>query len=93
MCVLVYVIGIFRYSCDSGAVSPAGCCFAAGRSCFESAVPVLCSGLLWAGSCADSAYCEVSFFVFFYFFHLLFLLFRFLYILLAVVVYLVMVWF
>jgi len=40
---------------------------AAGRARFESAFPVLCSGFLWADGCADSAYCEVSFYVYFVF--------------------------
>ncbi len=61
MFVFVLVTGIFCYSCDSGAVKLAGCCSAAGQARFESAVPVLCSGLLWADGCADSNYCEVSF--------------------------------
>ena len=38
-----------------------GCCSAARRARFESVVPVLCSGFLWADGCADSTYCEVSF--------------------------------
>ena len=33
----------------------------AGRARSESAVPVLCSGFLWKGGCADSNYREVSF--------------------------------
>ena len=41
-------------------------CFAAGRARSESAVPVLCSGFLWEGGCADSNYCEVSFDSFFF---------------------------
>ncbi len=36
-------------------------CSAAGRACFESAFPVLHSGIFWADCCADSDYCEVSF--------------------------------
>ncbi len=65
----VFVTGVFffRYSCDSGVVKPAGCCSAAGRARSESAVPVLCSGFLWADDCADSTYCEVSSCVFFLF--------------------------
>ncbi len=61
MFVFVFVTGVFCYSCDSGVVKPAGCCSAAGRARSESAVPVLCSGFLWADGCADSDYCEVSF--------------------------------
>ena len=61
MFVFIFVTGVFCYSCDSGAVWPAGCCSAAGRARSESAVPVLCSGFLWADGCADSNYCEVSF--------------------------------
>jgi hypothetical protein len=57
---IVFVTGIFDYSCYSGAVRPAGCCSAAGRARSESAVPVLCSGFLRADGCADSNYCEVS---------------------------------
>jgi hypothetical protein len=40
---------------------PAVLCSAAGRACFESAFPVLHSGIFWADCCADSDYCEVSF--------------------------------
>ena len=36
-------------------------CSAAGRACFESAFPVLHSGIFWTDCCADSDYCEVSF--------------------------------
>ncbi len=63
----VFVTGVFFYSCDSGAVKPAGCCSAAGRARSESAVPVLCSGFLWADGCADSNYCEVSSYSYFSF--------------------------
>ncbi len=35
-------------------------CSSDGRACFESAFPVLHSGILWADYCADSGYCEVS---------------------------------
>ncbi len=34
---------------------------AAGRACFESAFPVLHSGIFWADCCADSNHREVSF--------------------------------
>ncbi len=68
MFVFVFVTGVFCYSCDSGAVWPAGCCSAAGRARSESAVPVLCSGFLWADGCADSSYCEVSSYSYFSFF-------------------------
>ena len=37
----------------------------AGRARSESAVPVLCSGFLWEGGCADSNYCKVSSYSFF----------------------------
>ncbi len=87
--VLIFVTGVFCYSCDSGAVQPAGCCSAAGRACFEPAVPVLYSGLLWADGCADSNYCEVSSFLIIFYCGLGFSAFL---SLLAVVVYLVMVW-
>ncbi len=63
----VFVTGVFCYSCDSGAVWSAGCCSAAGRARSESAVPVLCSGFLWADGCSDSDYCEVSFYSYFSF--------------------------
>jgi hypothetical protein len=66
--VFVFVTEVFCYSCDSGAVWPAGCCSAAGRARAESAVPVLCSGFLWADGCADSNYCEVSSYFCFYLF-------------------------
>jgi hypothetical protein len=39
---------------------PAVLCSAAGWSCFESAFPVLHSGILWADCCAESGCCEVS---------------------------------
>jgi hypothetical protein len=65
--VLVFVTGVFCYSCNSGAVWPADCCSAAGRACSESAVSVLCSGFLWADGCADSNYCEVSSYSYFSF--------------------------
>ena len=73
-----------------------GCCSAARRARFESVVPVLCSGFLWADGCADSAYCEVRSYVYFPFLSTdsfcgfgfsVFLL------LLVVVVYLMKVWF
>ena len=63
----VFVTVVFCYSCDSGAVWPAGCCSAAGRARSESAVSVLCSGFLWADGCADSSYCEVSSYAYFLF--------------------------
>ncbi len=48
-------------------------CSAAGRPCFESAFPVLHSGVFWADCCADSDYCEVSFHFIFAFLYRLFL--------------------
>ncbi len=93
---LVFETGVLCYSCGSGAVRPAGCSSAAGRARVESAFPVLCSGLFWADGCADSAYCEVSFYVYFLFLSIDsfcgFGLFVFL-LLLVVVVYLMMVLF
>ncbi len=59
----VFVMGVFCYSCGK----PAGCCYAAGRARSESALPVLCSGFLWADGCADSNYCEVSSYSYFSF--------------------------
>jgi hypothetical protein len=72
-----------------------GCCVAAGRARVESAFPVLCSGLLWADGCAESAYCEVSFCVYFLYLSIgSFCGFGFsVFLLLVVVVYLMMVWF
>ncbi len=73
-----------------------GCCSAARRARFELAVPVISSGFLWADGCADSTYCEVSSCVFFLF---LFtgsfcgLGFSVLFLLIAVVDYLMIVWF
>ena len=51
----------FIYSCGSDVDGSAVLCSAAGRACFESAFPVLHSGIFWADCCADSDYCEVSF--------------------------------
>jgi hypothetical protein len=59
--VVVFKTGILCYSCGSGVDWSADLCSAAGRACFESALPVLCSGIFWADCCADSNYCEVSF--------------------------------
>ncbi len=55
----------FIYSCGSYVDGSAVLCSAAGRSCFESASPVLHSGIFWTDCCADSDYCEVSFTSFF----------------------------
>jgi hypothetical protein len=58
--VVVFNTG-FIYSCGSDVDGSAVLCSAAGRACFESAFPVLHSGIFWADCCADSDYCEVSF--------------------------------
>ena len=47
--------------CGSDVDGSAVLCSAAGRACFESAFPVLHSGIFWADCCADSDYWEVSF--------------------------------
>ncbi len=64
---VVFKTGFLCYSCGSGVDWPADLCSAAGRACFESAFPVLCSGIFWADCCADSNYCEVSSYVNSYF--------------------------
>ncbi len=60
MLVVVFLTFGFYYSCDAGAVWSAGRCVATGWARSESVLPVLCSGFLWKGGCADSNYREVS---------------------------------
>jgi hypothetical protein len=78
---VVFKIGFYSYSCGFDVDGSAVVCSAAGRSCFESAFPVLHSGIFWADCCADSNHREVSFH-FPFFLYWLFLRFRFLCILL-----------
>ncbi len=58
---VVFKTGFYFYSCGSDVDGSAVLCSAAGRACFESAFPVLHSGIFWTDCCADSDYCEVSY--------------------------------
>ncbi len=58
---VVFKTGFYFYSCGSDVDGSAVLFFAAGRACFESAFPILHSGIFWADCCADSSCCEVSF--------------------------------
>ncbi len=60
MFVVVFKTGLLYYSLCSDVDWPAVPRSSDGRARAEPAFPVLCSGSLWAGYCADSGCCEVS---------------------------------